>query len=140
MFCFSPSYFRNEMLFSCYRLSAVCCTQAAAPSAIPRCPSLSKPGWKHQPENSQQHKGFCFILYGTPAPAKRTKVLHIATIMVTKVPRATPRAFWLLRDFPWGEREGVLLPCPLLSSPEKLQTRMPINANWDFCFIWTYVH
>lgn len=89
-------------------LRAACSAQAAAPSTVPRCPSLSRANWKHEPANSQQHKGFCFILHGTPAPALRAKVLYIATVMVTKLPGANTNSLsvwwgWTFLGVKWRE-------------------------------------
>lgn len=75
-------------------------------------------------------------------PAQRAKVLYMAAVMVTKLPNANTQSLLVCwGDLSWGEMEAVLLPCLLLNRPQKLQARMPINANWDFFFyMWTRVH
>lgn len=79
-------------------------------------------------------QGVFFVLHETLAPALRAKVLYIATVMVTKLPSAKTKSLSVCwgGNVSWGEVEGVLLPCPLQNFPQKLQARMPINANWDF--------
>lgn len=135
LFCFSPSYFRVETLLSCHRLSKGStlfpgsCPQHRPQTSLPLQGQLETPACEEPTA-----RGVFFVLHETLAPALRAKVLYIATIMVTKLPSAKTKSLSVCwgGNVSWGEMEGVLLPCPLQNFPQKLQARMPINANWDF--------
>lgn len=109
------------------------CPRQLPPALSPNVPALQ--GQLERPACEQPAAQGVFHSHGTPVPAQRAKVLYMAPVMVTKLPSAnTKRLLVCWGDLSWGEMEGVLLPCLLLNSPQKLQARMPINANWDFFF------
>lgn len=112
-------------------------------SCLQHCPQTS-PALQGQLETpaceQPAAQGVLFHSRGTPVPAQRAKVLYMAPVMVTKLLSANTKGLLVCwGDLSWGEMEGVLLPCLLLNSPQKLQARMPINANWDFFFICGHV-